>query len=137
MKNILLLFLFIGFFSCKEKELTPEDIKPLVGNWRITATQPAGKNEWEYVTQSSQHQFEIRYDGVILDPNGLPACCGPKFLNVNGKRFTIVPKESLPDNPVCALVNCAACETWHMDLKEDVLTISYCNGLGRSRFAKN
>ena len=74
MKNILLVFLFIGFFSCKEKELTPEDIKPLVGKWQITATQPAGSTEWEYVTQSGEHQFEIRYDGVILDANGLHAC---------------------------------------------------------------
>jgi hypothetical protein len=136
MKNSLLLLLFVSLFSCKEKQLTPEDIKPSVGKWRLTAVQPVGKNEWELVTQSGQHQFEIRYDGVILDATGLPQCCGPKFLKVNGKLFTIEPKESLPNNPLCAFVSCAFCETWEMDLQENILIINYCQGLGRSRYEK-
>lgn len=136
MKNIVWLLLFVGLFSCKEKQLTPEDIKPLVGKWRLTAVQPVGKNEWEFVTQSGQHQFEIRYDGVVLYPDGLPMCCGPKYLKVNGKVFTIVPKEGLPNNPLCALVNCVGCETLDMDLQGEVLITGTCNGSGRSQFEK-
>lgn len=136
MRNILLVLFLAGLFSCKEKQLSPEELQPLVGKWRVTAIQPAGKTEWEFVTQSGQHQFEIRYDGVILGPDGLPICCGPKYLKVNGKVFTIVPKEGLPDNPLCALVNCVGCDTLDMDLQGDVLTTNTCNGSGRSRYER-
>ncbi|NBB18089.1 hypothetical protein GVN20_01870 [Runella sp. CRIBMP] len=136
MKNLLLLVFLVGMVGCREKALSPEELQPLVGKWRLSAVQPTGKNEWEDVTQSSQYQFEIRYDGVILDQNSLPACCAPKYLSVNGKTFTIVPKESLPNNPQCALVSCLACDTWNMDLQGDKLIVSYCEGSGRNRFVK-
>lgn len=135
MKNILLLLLFVSSFSCKEKQLTPEELQPLVGKWRLSAVQQEGK-DWEVVTQSGQHQFEIRYDGVILDSNGLPNCCSPKSLKVNGKLFPIEPKESLPNNPTCALVNCFACETWDIDLQGNTLVLSSCLGANRSRYEK-
>ena len=137
MKNVVwVFFLVLGVFSCKEKQLTPEEIQPLVGKWRVTAIERADKKEWEYVTQSGQHQFEIRYDGVVLDSKGLSTCCGPLYLTINGKKFSIVPKETVPDNPICALINCVYCETWNMDLQDNVLTISYCNGLARVRYVK-
>lgn len=137
MKNIVwIFFLVLGIFSCKEKHLSPEDIKPLVGKWQATAIERAEKKEWEYITQNGQNHLEIRYDGVILDANGLPMCCSPRYLNLNGKRFSIVPKERVPDNSICALVNCAYCETWNMDLQNDVLTVSHCKGLGRVRYIK-
>jgi hypothetical protein len=135
MKKLILVLFLVGLFGCKEKQLSPEELQPLVGKWRLSAVQPTGKN-WEYVTQSGQYQFEIRYDGVILDANGLPACCAPKSLKVNGKLFTIEPKESLPNNPLCALVSCAACETWDIDLQNDTLIVSYCEGSGRNRFVR-
>ena len=133
-KLILLLFL-VSLLGCKEKSLSPEELQPLIGKWRLSAVQSNGK-DWEYVTQSGQHQFEIRYDGVILDQNGLPTCCAPKFLKVNGKLFTIEPKESLPNNPSCALIKCAACETWDIDLKANTFILSSCLGNNRNRFEK-
>lgn len=137
MKNILLLILFIACFSCKDKYLTPEIVQPLVGKWRVVAVEPVGKNEWQYVTQNREYEFEIRYDGVVLWPNGLPACCAPNKLNINGKTFKIEPQSRLPENPQCSLVNCVYCETWYMDLQDDVLTIRYCNGgVGRARYTK-
>lgn len=137
MKSILLLFLLVFVSSCKEKYLITEDIQPLVGKWRLVAVESVGKNEWQYVTQNKEYEFEIRYDGVVLWPNGLPACCAPNKLDINGKTFKIVPKSRLPENPQCALVNCVYCETWYMDLQDDLLTIRYCNGgVGRARYTK-
>lgn len=135
MKKLILVLFLVSLLGCKEKSLSPEELQPLVGKWRLSAVQPNGK-DWEFVTQSGQHQFEIRYDGVILDSNGLPACCSPKSLKVNGKLFTIEPKESLPNNPQCALVNCIACEIWDIDLQGNTFILSSCLGNNRNRFEK-
>ena len=136
-KNLLLLLIFVSLVGCNEKHLSPEEIQPLVGKWRLDAVEPAEDvKRWETVPLKNAYYFEVRYDGVILDANGLPACCAPKYLKINQKQFTIEPKESLPTNPQCALVLCAACDTWNMDLQGDTLIVTYCEGSGRNRFVR-
>ncbi len=136
-KNLLLLLIFVSLVGCNEKHLSPEEIQPLVGKWRLDAVEPAEEvKRWETVPLKNAYYLEVRYDGVILDANGLPACCAPKYLKINQKQFTIEPKESLPTNPQCALVLCAACDTWNMDLQGDTLIVTYCEGSGRNRFVR-
>jgi hypothetical protein len=137
MKNFLSLLIFVSLVGCNKKHLSPEEIRPLVGKWRLDAVEPAETvKRWETVLQKDAYYFEIRYDGVILDANGLPACCAPKYLKMNQKLFLIEPKESLPQNPKCALVLCLACDTWNLDLQGDTLIMSYCTSEGRNRFVR-
>ncbi|MBB3838621.1 hypothetical protein FHS57_002627 [Runella defluvii] len=138
MKNVgWVFFLVLGVFSCKEKQLTPEEIQPLVGKWKLDAIEPAGDvRKWESVASKDGYVFEIRYDGVILDANGLPACCVPSYLVYQGNKFTIEPKEKLAPNPSCALVLCMACDTWYLELENGQLITNACNSGGRNRFTR-
>ena len=137
MKNLLLLLVLLSLIGCKEKKLSPEAIQPLVGKWRLDAVEPAEDvKRWEIVPLKNAYYFEVRYDGVILDANGLPACCAPKYLKMNQKTFLIEPKETLAPNPQCALVLCVTCDTWNMELQNDTLIVSYCTGSGRNRFVR-
>ena len=138
MKNVVwIFFLVLGIFSCKEKQLTPEEIQPLVGRWKLNAIEPAGDvKKWEPVASKDGYVFEIRYDGVILDANGLPACCAPKYLMFQGNKFTIEPKDPLATNPMCALVLCFACDTWYLELENGQLITNLCNSGGRNRFTR-
>ena len=105
MKNFLLLLILASLVGCNEKNLSPEDIQPMLGPWRLEAVEHAQEvKSWEIVPLENTYYFKIRYDGVILDANGLPACCAPKYLNINQKRFTIEPEETLPSNPQCAVL---------------------------------
>lgn len=139
MKNVVwIFFLLVGIFSCKEKQLTPEEIQPLVGKWKLDAIEPAGDvKKWEPVASKDGYVFEIRYDGVILDANGLPACCVPSYLVYQGNKFTIEPKEKLAPNPSCALVLCMACDTWYLEIENgQLITNASCNSGGRNRFTR-
>lgn len=138
MKNVVwIFFLVLGIFSCKEKQLTPEEIQPLVGKWKLDAIEPAGDTKkWESVASKDGYIFEIRYDGVILDANGLPACCVPSYLIYQGNKFTIEPKEKLAPNPTCALVLCLACDTWYLEIENGQLITNACNSGGRNRFTR-
>lgn len=136
MKHIVLVLFLAVTVGCKEKYLAPEDIQPLVGTWRLDAIEPAEDvKRWEIVPLKDAYSFKIRYDGVILDANGLPACCAPNYLKTDNKVFQIEPKEALPQNPQCALVLCLACDTWNMDVQGDTLIVSYCTS-GRNRFVR-
>ena len=138
MKNVVwVFFLVLGIFSCKEKQLTPEEIQPLVGKWKLDAIEQAGDaKKWESITSKDGYVFEIRYDGVILDANGLPACCVPSYLVYQGNKFTIEPKAKLAPNPSCALVFCNACDTWYLEIENGQLITNLCNSGGRNRFTR-
>ena len=139
MKAKLLLFFLVTviLWSCDEKRLAPDEIKPVVGKWVLNAVMQAGDAKpWEPIARKDATVFEIRYDGVILNANGLPACCVPKYLVYQGKKFTIEPKEKLASNPSCALVLCLACDTWYLELENDQLILNQCNSGGRNRYAR-
>jgi hypothetical protein len=137
MKAILALIVLVSLLGCSEKHLSPEEIQPLVGRWRLDAIEPSGEGkQWEIVPVQNAYYFQVRYDGVILDDNGLPACCAPQYLKMNQKLFEIAPKEPLALNPQCALVLCLACDTWQIDLQGDTLIVSYCDVKGRNRFVR-
>ena len=136
MKTFLVFLLSVVLLSCGDKKLGPEEISPLVGKWRLEAVEEAtGEKKWKPISAKEGYVFEVRYDGVILDAGGLPACCAPSSLLFNGQKFVIEPKESLPQNPSCALVLCMACDTWEMNLQNDTLIVRYCSSAG-NRFVR-
>lgn len=136
-KRLLFFLAIVILGSCDEKRLAPDEIKPVVGKWMLNAVKQAGDaKQWEPIASKDGYVFEIRYDGVILDANGLPACCVPSYLVYQGKKFTIEPKEKLAPNPSCALVLCLACDTWYLELENDQLILNQCNSGGRNRYAR-
>jgi hypothetical protein len=132
----LFLLLLLG---CQEKHITPEVLKPLAGTWQLVAYEQEenGKMVWVNVPTASESTLSFRFDGVVLDSKGLPACCGPTALEINGRRFRIEPKAPLPDNPACHLIDCIGCAVLKIEVEGNEF-ISSCPGgsLGKSRFLR-
>ena len=76
MKRILYaLLLPILLVGCKKHDFEiPPTIKELVGKWRLQAVEKTvnGQTVWEEVPAADVSTFTIRFDGVILDKDGLP-----------------------------------------------------------------
>lgn len=135
--TILSILLVLFFAGCKKEKLGPEEIKPLVGRWNLEAVEFKGPiKQWEPLPATQSDAFQIRYDGVVLTKDGLGTCCGPKSLTLNQKVFSIKPKEAIPRNPQCDLIDCLGCETFELELKNDTLIASSCFGSGRRRFVR-
>ena len=136
-KGLLFFLVTVILWSCDEKRLAPDEIKPVVGKWMLNSVKQGGDaKQWELITPKDATVFEIRYDGVVLDADGLPACCAPKYLVYQGKKFTVEPKKKLAPNPSCALVLCLACDTWYLELENGQLITDLCNTGVRSRYTK-
>ncbi len=138
-KGISILLLIISesiFLGCENRELSPEEIRPLVGRWHLDAVASnETTNEWKPISANQSDAFQIRYDGVILTGEGLETCCAPRTITFKKRVFLIESKEPIPPNPTCAVVDCLNCETLDIELKNDTIIVSYCFG-GRRRFIK-
>jgi len=112
--------------NCKKEPAPLPAIKEVVGRWRLDAVEKTvnGQQIWEKVPADPPSHLVFRFDGVILDENGLPWCCVPDSLIVNGTPFKIKPLASIPENPQCHLVDCAACSSWDLEQKENELTLT-------------
>jgi hypothetical protein len=113
--------------NCKEREPEPlPAIKEIVGKWRLDAIEKTvnGQTAWEKVSYDQPWYLVFRFDGVILDGNGLPYCCAPETLIVNGAPFKIKPRAEIPENPQCYLVDCASCPSWDLEQKENELILT-------------
>ncbi|CAG5000003.1 hypothetical protein DYBT9275_02364 [Dyadobacter sp. CECT 9275] len=129
----------VVFWNCKkDKEETPLPFESIVGRWRADAVENTvnGQKVWEKVLYTDPYYFSFRDDGVILDSRGLPACCSPDSLKVNGVAFKIIPQSGLPDNPACAYVDCVGCPSWDIQQNGDEIIISYCYGVQRAKFIR-
>jgi hypothetical protein len=133
MKKLLLYFLlFLTTVGCREKTLSPEELQPLVDKWRYAAYEKIvnGNKVWQDTDSLSPSFISFRFDGVVLDSQGLPRCCAPSALNINGKKFEIIPKAEVPRNPTCDYIDCIMCSVWSIDLKGDTFFLENCvNGL--------
>jgi len=130
-------------FGCKKSNPSSHDpdpaIKMIVGKWKRVAYEKTvnGKKTWEEVDKDSQYNFMIfRYDGVILDSNGLPSCCAPAQYYVNGVVFKVVPKSEVPVNPSCAFVDCVGCASWNIEQTGNELILELCLNFPRSKFVR-
>ena len=133
----ILLIPFLLLNCKKEKEPAPV-IRGIVGRWRLDAVEKTvnGQKVWEKVSYDPPTYLAFRFDGVILDGKGLPWCCSPEMLIVNGTSFKIEPKAKVPSNPQCAYVDCFTCPSWDLEPKENELILtSSCQSLNsRSRY---
>jgi hypothetical protein len=137
MREILFLLVILMIFSaCKKDGPDPApEIESIVGKWRLKALEKTedGQKIWEEINIGAEPSYiSFRFDGVLLDHKGLPFCCQPDSLTLNGNPFKIVPKAKLPDNPVCSVINCATCPNWEIQQNGNEITIASClNFVGR------
>lgn len=140
-KLLFVLMMLAGLVGCKKDdgpEALPE-IASLVGRWKTAAYENVvdGAKVWVAVSGEASY-LNFRYDGVILDSKGLPACCAPGAYYLNGVLFKVDPKEAVPKNPQCALVDCIGCDTWSMEQTGNELILSICNPNGlRAKYVRD
>jgi hypothetical protein len=126
----LLLALIIPFVlvNCKKDDPEPApEISALVYTWKHTAYEHVVNGEKVWVPIEIEPRYiSFRFDGLILDSKGLPACCAPRTYYVNGVLFEVKPKATVPVNEQCALVDCIECATWNIEQTGNELILSYC-----------
>ena len=137
MKTIFYFLIFVVWLSCKEKNIPAPILKPLVGKWRLVANEylENGQKIWRNAGKQS-YIISFRFDGVILQEDGLPVCCGPISLSINGENYRISPQENLPVNPTCFLVDCVGCDVWDIALTDDSFILDVCKIGARSKFER-
>jgi len=142
MKSVFAIFILgLLLLNCKDKESEPlPAIKDIYGTWRLEAYERTanGEKTWELVPVSEQpYEITFRFDGVILNDKGLPACCTPDSYKLNGVPFKIEPKEKLEQNPQCNLVDCISSK-WEIEQNDDELIISLIDTspVRRSRYVR-
>ncbi len=126
-----ILLVVIALAACRKKEEPAPypGIERLAGKWKLAAYEIKGV--WmENEEKKGGYEFMIRYDGVILDQDGMKRCCDPASYFINGVRFDVVPGAPVKENPECARVDCFTCENANYDPQEDGSLIYYCSTSG-------
>ena len=139
MKRLFYITLFLSILiSCKKDSVgdlaSMADVNSLGGKWHLSEIEKASidnKNVWEAVAAGQSDTLVFRSDGVILQPDGLPMCCSPKSLLINGRLMDIKPQFPLPANGFCATVNCVFCPLWELTVSSNELIIASCNNTRR------
>jgi hypothetical protein len=136
MKKLLFaLMISLVMVACKMDEPEPEpEIAAIVDRWKLTAYENTVNGEKVWVpVQGEPYYMSFRFDGVILDSKGLPACCSPKAYYLNGVLFQIKPKTEVPVNQQCALVDCIGCDTWSIEQTGNELIVTLCEPFTATR----
>ncbi|WP_149242762.1 hypothetical protein [Dyadobacter sp. 32] len=142
MKSLLyILIVVFSMISCKSgDEGFPfsTSVETIVGQWRLVAEEQGfvGQSLWASVKQDSTYDVIFRNDGVILNHKGLPACCAPKSLTINGAFYEIKPTSPLASNPDCASINCGNCLIWDIQISGNEMILASCNSLRRRYLRK-
>jgi hypothetical protein len=132
------LFLFVAMSALACKKDDPDtQLSKIAGKWEMVAREELveGKYVWKDVQSASPTILVFRPDGLVTDTNGLPQCCGPNSLSIDGNLVKIVPKGNVPYNEMCERVNCAACETLGIETKGNEIVISSCGRI-RARYVR-
>lgn len=135
MKKLLYIPLFIWcLIACNSQEMDSISMfadvaQSMSGAWRLDAVERGMGNQksWEKVDSTRADTLTFRTDGVILDTKGLPRCCSPTSLVINGQLVEIKPSMAVPANPLCASVNCVSCATWDIQLSANEMIVAPCN----------
>lgn len=139
MKKLSYLLLILLAIGCqKQKGVLPQQAKKLVGKWEPIAreiTLGNGVKEWKSLDSiPNKRGFVFRSNGVFLDWDGKPACCGPtgKF-TINGEAF--FPK--IDKKADCSLVLCISasltCQNHQLQIDKNELIWSRCGDRSRYR----
>jgi hypothetical protein len=140
MKNLIfLLSLLFVLTNCKKDDPESQaNMANIAGQWQLEAyeTTQNGKKTWSPAEPTQPQLLTFRADGVILDNSGLPLCCSPTSLKINGALFEVKPALPLEPNPLCALVNCAFCATWEIQQQGNEIIIEGCNTSTRTKYVK-
>ena len=141
MKKLLFtLIISLAAVACKKDDPEPEpEIAAIVSTWKHIAYENTvdGEKIWVPVDGESSY-ISFRFDGLILDSKGLPACCAPKAYYLNGVLFEVKPKAEVPINSYCISVDCIGCDTWDIEQTGNELIISLCEPFTdrRSKFIR-
>ena len=141
MKRILYaLLLPILLVGCKKHDFeTPPEIKEIVGKWRLKAVEKTvnGQTVWEEVPAADVSTFTIRFDGVILDKDGLPPCCGLGQYSIDGVPYVVKPQAEVPYNAQCELINCGSCPRNMVVENGELIITSTCEkSVTRSKYVR-
>lgn len=129
MKKLLYALMFsLVLVACKSDDPKPEpEIAAIAHRWKLIASEKMvdGKKNWVPV-DGEPYYISFRFDGLILESNGLPPCCSPKAYYLNGVLFEVKPKLEVPPNTYCMSVDCIGCKTWDIEQTGNELIISLC-----------
>ena len=127
-KMLFALMISLVLISCKKDDPEPEpEIAAIAHRWKLTAYEKIvdGKKIWVPIDGEPDY-ISFRFDGLILDSNGLPPCCSPRAYYLNGVLFEVKPKAEVPTNSYCISVDCIGCDTWDIEQTGNELIISLC-----------
>jgi hypothetical protein len=136
--NILLIPYLL--LNCKHEPAPLPAIKEIVGKWRLDAVETTinGQTVWEKANDTPPVYIVFRFDGVILNSDGLRDCCAPDSLIVNGTPFKIKPAAEILSNPQCAYVYCMPCSPWDLKKSDNELILTRnCGNKSRFRYFRN
>jgi len=133
MKKLTFLLLISLALGCrKEKDVLPQQVKSFVGNWEQTAFENS-KLEWVDTPTDGKPSLIVRFDGVLLNGDGLAICCAPENLTVNGVSFKAEPTSPIPYNEACTRIDCLLCQLVKVQVDKDEMIWSGCGGRTRYR----
>jgi hypothetical protein len=112
-------------------------IQSISGKWKLVAEEQGiiGQVFWSSVKADSTENISFRADGVLFNSQGLPACCAPSSLTINGSFFEINPKDPLIGNKNCASVSCNNCKNWDILFTGNEIVITSC-GNARKKYVR-
>jgi hypothetical protein len=127
--------LFISMFTCTNKDMDVQNsivAETIAGNWKLVAEEQGfigqSQSTWSAVKQDSTYNIGFLPNGVLLDFKGIPACCAPTSLTINGTFYEVKPSGGqLAPNPDCAKVNCSYCPIWEIKLTGNEMIVGTCN----------
>ncbi|ODS85340.1 MAG: hypothetical protein ABS46_02090 [Cytophagaceae bacterium SCN 52-12] len=129
-----IILLTTALAACKKKEdpAPYPGIEQLAGKWKLVAYEIVQERDtvWKEAERNGSYDIMFRFEGVILDPEGMPACCTHSYYFINGVRFDVVPGAPLKSNPMCSLVDCWPCGEANYDPQEDGSLVYYCGPSG-------
>lgn len=133
MKRLLYISLFLAtLYACKSNSMDASyspQVESISGTWRLIEEEQGiiGQSNWKAALADSSLDITFRNDGVVMNAKGLPACCAPTALTINGRFFEIKPATQLAANPACANVSCGNCPVWDIAISNNQLIITTCN----------
>lgn len=130
---LLLILLFLGCKKNKDPEPSPI-IKEIVGKWRLVATERTENGKTVREEATSESYLIFRFDGLIVDKDGLPVCCASNSFIVNGQPFEAKALAPVPKNDACARTYCASCSAPLALLQDGNTLVSSSSCLSEYRF---